>query len=323
MRPLRVVVIGCGRMGSLRATAAIRFGATVTAAVDARSEVADRLAEQLPGCRAAAGVSAIDLDGVDALFVCTPPGARGGVEVEAALRGVSVFMEKPIGLSAAQAAPLTAALSESRAISAVGYMNRYRQSVRSARADLQNHTVLGASGFWVNAPYGVSWWADPLQSGGAINEQATHMVDLARYLLGEVIRVRAVDSAAERDGGVDRSVSLILELETGAAASLFYSCGAKDKRIGFEVFTPAGSVLLDGWDLQRLDPLTRQPLCPPAADRYDIFHDETAAFLRAVESGSAAEVLCDFEEAVRTQRVMDAIEGAMRTGETREVEAGR
>lgn len=316
MSEARVAVVGCGRMGRLRAEGARRHGARVVAVHDERPELARALADEL-GARVAPSAGDLGWGELDAVFVCTPPGARGAVELAAAANGAALFVEKPVGLSAAAAGPLARAARDAGIVTAAGYMNRYRPSVRSARDALAGERVLGAVGFWVNAVYQVPWWADPRQSGGPVNEQATHLVDLSRFLLGEVTRVRAVPSPAGDTGAP--GAAIVLELARGAAVTLFYSCGVTGKRIGFEAFTPEGGVLLDGWDLRRLDPATREPLSDAPAERYQVFHDETAAFLRAA-AGEGGEVLCDLDDALRTQRVVDAIGRALRTGETVEVE---
>ena len=56
---------------------------------------------------------------------------------------------------------------------------RWENNIRAA-------AVLGAAGNWVNASYAVPWWGRRELSGGPVNEQATHLVDLARHLVGEV-----------------------------------------------------------------------------------------------------------------------------------------
>jgi myo-inositol 2-dehydrogenase / D-chiro-inositol 1-dehydrogenase len=315
MNQLRVGVVGCGRMGALRADAATRHGATVVTAFDPRVEVAEALAARFPDCRA---VPELEFVGLDALFICSPPAARGNVERQAVLRGIPVFMEKPIGLSAAHVWPIQEAVRSSQTITAVGYMNRYRESVLSARRELEGRAVLGATSFWVGGPYQVPWWVDPVQSGGPVNEQATHVVDLARFLLGDVARVQAVEATDARSHA-GRSVAVMLEFMGGAVASIFYSCGASDKRIGFEVFTSEGSILLSGWDLQRTDPVSNEPLSRAPGDRYQIFEDETAAFLRAVAQGADEEILCNLEDALRTQAVVDAILRAIRTQTAQQV----
>ena len=99
MTAARVVIVGCGRMGAVRAAAAEQVGARVTALVDAVPETAESLARLHPGSRVIPGTAAIDWDEFDAAFVCTPPGARGA-ELDAVRAGVPVLLEKPLGLSA-------------------------------------------------------------------------------------------------------------------------------------------------------------------------------------------------------------------------------
>jgi myo-inositol 2-dehydrogenase / D-chiro-inositol 1-dehydrogenase len=304
---LACAMIGCGRMGMLRAEGIARFGGTVVAAADPDAARAQALAARFPGCRVLRDPSELSMKGLDALFICTPPSERGDLERHAVRSGVALFLEKPLALSLRHAEPLLQAIRSTGAITAVGYMSRYRPSVLSLRSDLERTSVLGATGCWVNAAYQVPWWSDPARSGGPINEQATHLVDLSRFLLGEVDVVSAVPATVSGLAAPSIGASILLEFRTGTVANLFYSCSAAEKRIGFEVFTPAGALTLDGWDLRRIDPGTRQPVDPPFAERYDVFHRETAGFLGAVLSGHRAEILSDVEDASRTQAVVDAI----------------
>jgi myo-inositol 2-dehydrogenase/D-chiro-inositol 1-dehydrogenase len=143
-----------------------------------------------------------------------------------------------------------------------------------------------------------------------VNEQATHLVDLARYLVGEVRQVQAVVSEHPERPGMAGSAAVTLEFDHGVLGSLFYSCRATAKEIGFRVFTADGAVRLDGWDLVRADADAAPGSSAPPADRYQVFHDETAAFLAAVAGGPRGGIRCDLEDAVRTQQVVDAIHRA-------------
>src|SRR4051812_36581062 len=193
---LRVAVVGCGRMGLVHAKNAAELGHRVTIACDVDLARATTLASAHPGCVAFGDPASIPWDSVDAAFVCTPPFARGPVELFAAKAGVPLFLEKPIGLSAMQCAPVLAAVRKARVITSVGYMNRYRGSVRRARALVSTETPLGFAAHWFGAAYRVPWWGDPALSGGQLNEQCTHLVDLARHLMGEVAEVSALAQPA-------------------------------------------------------------------------------------------------------------------------------
>ena len=303
-------------MGQLRARASASFGAHVVAVCDSSREVAEMLAREFYGCRVFERQEDLDWQALDAVFVCTPPAARGPVEIEAARHRTALFVEKPIGLSAGALEPLRQALLKSDTLTAVGYMNRYRASVQEARAKLAVGTVLCAAGYWVNGVYNVPWWSDADLSGGSLNEQATHLVDLARFLIGDIESVQASAVMYPDKPDLIGTAVINLRCESGVLCSLLYSCRASHKAVSFQAFTEAGSMRLNGWDLDLLDGTGSSPLSQPTTDRYRIFHEETDIFLKAVSTDTPSLVLCDFNDAFRTQQVMDAIALAIHSGKT-------
>jgi myo-inositol 2-dehydrogenase/D-chiro-inositol 1-dehydrogenase len=313
---LRVAIVGCGRMGRERAAAATKLGAKVVTAVDSDPGAAEQLARLLPDCATAADASELDWPSLDAVFVCTPPFARGSVELAAVAAAVPVFMEKPVGLSRDQCLPLAAALERTPCLTAVGYMNRYRESVAAARRLLTDRTVLGVSCSWVTGPYGVSWWSEESLSGGCVNEQTTHLVDMTRYLVGEVAEVQAMASFSAGPPSTVEAASFNLRLTTGQLCSMLYSCQADTKMVDFQVFTDKGTVRLEGWDFQ----LVGGGIAVDA-DRSQIFLREVSAFFRAVTAGRNGSILCDFRDALRTQQVVDALRGSLQKGTVERVPA--
>jgi predicted dehydrogenase len=74
-------------------------------------------------------------------------------------------------------------------VSASGYQTRYSEAADKARELLAGKTVGMALGFYLGGLPGTPWWRVQAQSGGQLVEQATHTVDLMRWLLGDVSRV--------------------------------------------------------------------------------------------------------------------------------------
>src|SRR5262245_57887388 len=126
MSKIRVGIVGCGRMGRERARASTLLGAKVTSVCDSDGARALALANQYPGSQVTSDAKEIDWFGLDAIFICLPPGTRGAIEMEAVRFGVPFFIEKPIGISTGQCVPLLEALRKRPVIHSVGYMNRYR-----------------------------------------------------------------------------------------------------------------------------------------------------------------------------------------------------
>ncbi len=322
MKRLRIVIVGCGRMGSQHADAASRLGHRIAIACDVDGARASALAGKYPGCCALSEPAAILWSAVDAGFVCTPPHARGPVELAAALHGVPLFLEKPVGLSAKQCRPALAAFKARRTITSVGYMNRYRSSVQRVRQLLAEETALGFLAHWIGAPYRVSWWADPALSGGQLNEQCTHLIDLARYLVAEIVEVTAWAQPMPERPQSTAAVSVHLRFATGALGTVLCGCLAEEKQIGCRIFTRRGLLSLDGWDFRLggasgvADPL------PPASTN-DVFTDEASVFLAAVQSGDARGIHSDLGDALQTQQVVDAATATLAAARPRPIEGRR
>jgi predicted dehydrogenase len=316
---LRLAVVGCGRMGTQHARSAARLGHRVAVACDPDPARAAALAAAHDGCRALADPAALPWEEVDAAFVCTPPFARGPVELAAARAGVPLFLEKPIGLSAEALRPALEAARAGGVLTSVGYMNRYRGSVRRAREVLAGEAVLGFAAHWMGAPYRVPWWGDPARSGGQLNEQCTHVLDLARHLAGEVAEVHAIAQPSADPAAATAAVSVLLRFRSGALGTVLCGCLASEKQIGCRVFTARGQVALEGWDFRWSPGTFGDAGGLDAAE--DPFLEECAAFLDAVRSGDGGRIRCDLAEAMRTQRVVDAARAALDGGGRRRVEA--
>ncbi len=314
MDALRIAIVGCGRMGRERAFATAQLGATVVTVCDSHGPAAEALAADIPGCQAIEHAGALAWDTLDAILICTPLFARGGIELAAIERGVPVFVEKPIGLSAQQSRQVLYALPQRPVVTAVGYMNRYRESVWQARRRLADQPILGVSCHWVVGVYHVPWWRQSQLSGGPVNEQATHVVDLARYLIGDITAVQAIAQPLDGDERCVGTASFNLHFANGVLGSFFYSCQAFDKMIDFQVFTPESSVHLHGWDFRLLDPTAPGPPPLTESDRGEIFRTELAAFFEAITTGSTHAIRCDYAEAIKTQRVVDTLNCAVQSG---------
>ena len=167
-----------------------------------------------------------------------------------------------------------------------------------ARAAAQKASFVGISCNWSGKRYSVPWWDDAQSSGGPINEQATHIIDLCRFIGGEVTEVVALGNPGE-----SRLAAAML-FENHAVGTVFYTCEAAEKNISLETTTTAGHIRLRGWDFAAEINTIDGSL--PADDGNPFLH-ETAAFLEAARLRDVAGVRSTFEDAYRTQLVVDAI----------------
>ena len=299
---MQVAVVGCGRMGRERALAAASFGVETIFLLDEDGSRAELLASACANTHILKGADALFDERPDALFICTPPFCRGPLELHAISSGIPFLVEKPIAVTSAQLQVVRDHLKRTPVLTAVGYMNRYRNSVQHAKAVLRSRHLIGITAHWAGKKYGVPWWGILEQSGGPFNEQATHIMDLLRYFTNGVEPLYA---AAQAPHGLETTVLAVVGFTDNGLGSFLYSCEAKDKDI-FVVFeTAEGVVELRGWDLELVRNTIDESRPDPESKR--IFEKETHAFLQAVASGNKNLVLCDFDDAYETQLLMDRV----------------
>ena len=311
---MRIGVVGCGRMGKERARSAVALGHQLTAVYDPDRVKAEMLATGYADAQAFSHPHEIPWQELDAVFICTPPSLRKEHELAAIGAELPFFVEKPIAIHASECTRALTALHRTPIVHGVGYMNRCRNSVRIARESLAQTAILGACCHWVGRKYKVDWWLQVDQSGGPLNEQATHAFDLFRFLVGEISAVAATAPDSTEGNGPPLSMACAVKFAEGQLGTIFYSCEAPDKHINLRIITTEGILEFDGWDL-RLVVNTIDGNLPPAVDE-DIFLAETAQFLAAVERNDPALVPCDLFDACRTQVAVDAARASLASGQT-------
>ncbi|MFZ2016792.1 MAG: Gfo/Idh/MocA family oxidoreductase, partial [Nocardioides sp.] len=101
--PVRIAVIGTGRIGGLHARLLAREvpGAALAAVADAVPGVAERVGDEL-GAPATSIDGALSAPEVDAVAICTSTETHVDLVVRAAEAGKAVFCEKPVSLDVAE-----------------------------------------------------------------------------------------------------------------------------------------------------------------------------------------------------------------------------
>jgi myo-inositol 2-dehydrogenase / D-chiro-inositol 1-dehydrogenase len=251
--PLRVAVIGVGRIGRMHAELLAREvrGAGVCAVYDARRQPADEVASAL-GVPAAASVEEI-LDGdVDAVAICSSSDTHVELLIAAAHAGKAVFCEKPVSLELAE---LDRALAEVQS-AGVPFQIGFNRRFDPAHASVREAVASGAIG----EPHLVRISSrdpepPPLEyvknSGGLFLDMMIHDFDMARYLTGaEVTEVYAtgtvrIEPSFAEIGDIDTALVTLVH-EDGCLTAIDNSRRAAygyDQRV--EVFGSRGMAVSD------------------------------------------------------------------------------
>ena len=247
--PVRFAIIGCGFIGEKRLANLPR--GSVACVYDIDRARAERLAEKAGGgCRVAESVAAAVGD-VDAVIVATVNAALAPASMEAIRAGKHVLVEKPAALSSKEIREMKSAAEARGTVVRVGFNHRYHPAFLKARE------LVGEIGslMFIRARYGHGgrlgydreWRADPkISGGGELIDQGVHLIDLARWFLGDFTFVQGHATTCYWDMPVDDNAFLNLRTKAGQTAWLHVSCSEWKNLFSFEVYGRNGKLHIEG-----------------------------------------------------------------------------
>ena len=223
---LGVAIVGCGLIGTKRAGAV--GDCRIRVCCDTAAGRAEALAARFAGAeacgdwRAAAAHAAVDI-----VVVATTHDQLAAVAEVAAAAGKHVLIEKPGARRAAELEPVARAAERTGVRVRVGFNHRYHRAMQEARRIFlagglgEMMYVRGRYGHGGRPGYDREWRADAAVSGGGeLLDQGVHLIDLARWFLGDFERVQSHLATYFWDMPVEDNAFLILTTAAGKAAHL-------------------------------------------------------------------------------------------------------
>ena len=217
---------------------------------------------------------------IDVVDIATPNNSHAEIAIAAAKAGKHIICEKPLARTAAESLAMLEAVRGTNLVHMVAFNYRRTPAVALAKKLINE----GAIGQVLNfrGTYLQDWSADPnsplswrfqkeIAGSGALGDIGTHVIDIARYLVGEISGVNAVlqtyikerpvqqggqdklGAAGKLEGvprkavDVDDEVSTLLRFENGAVGSLEATRNAHGRNnfLTFEVHGTLGSILFN------------------------------------------------------------------------------
>ncbi|MGI0078110.1 MAG: Gfo/Idh/MocA family protein [Nitrososphaerales archaeon] len=218
---------------------------------------------------------------------CAPPAVHSESMIIAAELGKDLICEKPLARTAREAQKMLRAAEKARVRHMLGYNYRFLPAVAFVR-DMIKEGLLGkiyyfkGAYFCVNGDYDdptseFRWQQQSKFAGyGALSDLGTHVLDLARYLVGEVssvsgvsetyIKKRPLTKNSNKMGTVDVDDITIasLRFKDGALGLLETSWIASGRMdyLRFEVYGSLGTVRFNLEKINELEIFFRNPSSP-------------------------------------------------------------
>lgn len=289
-KTVRVAMVGGGFMGKAHALAyaAMPMFFWPAPAVPIRAVVVDQTDELAEDARLRYGfdessnnwrkvVVRSDIDIVD---IVTPNDSHAEIAIAAAEAGKHIICEKPLARTGHEARTMLDAVNKAGIINMVAFNYRRTPAVALARRYVEEGRIGRILNF--RGTYLQDWSADPdgplswrfqkkVAGSGAIGDIGTHVVDMARYLVGEITAVNAMVKnyiptrplqsggfdklgASDRSAGgprgdvdVDDEVVTLVRFESGAIGSIEATRNAygRNNFLTFEIHGTEGSILFN------------------------------------------------------------------------------
>lgn len=222
---------------------------------------------------------------IDIIDICTPNDSHCEIALEAANNGKAILCEKPLAIDLAECEKMVAAVKKADVVNMVCHNYRRIPAIVQAKKMIERGD-LGDRIFHVHARYAQDWIADPnfplvwrlqekFSGSGANGDINSHIVDLGRYLVGEITEVcglletfvkerpileevgEGLAAKAGKQFGqvtVDDAVAWIGRFENGAVANFEATRFANGRKnhITVEINGSKGSLSFDFEDMNRL-----------------------------------------------------------------------
>lgn len=249
---MNVAIIGCGLIGQKRAMNL--KNAKLVAVVDPIREKAENIARTYPECHIATDWrNIIDHPHIDIVIIATPHNTLAEIALSFAKVKKHILIEKPAARTAKELIPLINAAKESGSLIRVGFNHRYHRALQKAREIILANTIgellfiRGRYGHGGRLGYEQEWRAKPaISGGGELIDQGIHLIDLARWFLGDFCDIQGKAHTYYWDMPVDDNSFLLLTTSKKQVAFLHASCTEWKNLFSFEIVGQHGKIDISG-----------------------------------------------------------------------------
>lgn len=350
--PLRIGLIGAGAIVQLSHLPVLSelSEVEVRAIADPGTERTEALAREYGIAPYSDHRDMISGEDLDAVLIAIPNHLHLAVIEDAASAGLHVFCEKPLAHRLEDALEIDRLMRERGLVGQIGFNQRFRTPVGLAKQAIESGVLGEVQAF--RSVYSESWEVYPsvtryrydlAQSGGAaILDLGSHRIDLARYLMGEIVEVCATVDHREIPFPADDNVFILVRFASGATGVISSDRFSPQVSNATDLYGPLGTVHLS---TETISPFASAPfalsskvpenelpavfreahwptawwnayepgewltLNPPRTNPYRL---EWEAFVRAVR-GEADVDYPSFADGARTQEVVAAAYRSART----------
>ncbi len=349
---LRIGVIGTGGISHSHGRGYLALGDRVemVACCDLDEEKAKKYAEEF-GCKYYyTDVNQMLAENeLDAVSVCTWNSAHAECTIAALNAGCNVICEKPMAMNTEEALAMKEAAEKNDKLLMVGFVRRHGDDAKLA-LELINNGQLGEI-YYTKASYlrrcgfPGGWFGDKSRSGGGpLIDLGVHVIDLAKYLMGNARPVSVYGACFDKLGArtevvgdgtwasttktekpifdVENLATALIRFENGAVLQIdtSFNLNIKEPTTNLEFFGDKAGMTLSPLELHTVVDNRLADINFQGSNAFgfsNAFNTEILNFVDAVEG--VAEPLATAQDGVELMQIIDAIYESAKTGKSVEL----
>ena len=192
----------------------------------------------------------VDAD-VDLVLITTQHHMHAPMVLESLLAGKSVFVEKPLALTAAELDEIVAEYNNQNVSVSVGFNRRFAPLAKNMKKLLGNdnspiNIVATMNAGFIPADV---WVHDMEVGGGRIIGEACHYIDLCTYFTGSRVKAVCMNAMGANPEENTDNASILLQYENGSNAVInYFANGSKAySKERVEVYSQERTMIMDNW----------------------------------------------------------------------------
>ena len=258
---INVAIVGLGKMGvSHLAIANASARLNVVAVCDSFTMLGNMVEKHCGLAYVAQYADLLNVAGLQAVVIATPTRSHDPMIRAALDKGLHVFCEKPMTLSAAVSEELAQAAASKGLVTQVGYHNRFVATFAEVRR-LLDEGVIGkvrhihgeAYGPVVLKPVGKTWRSQSSEGGGCLYDYAAHPINLMNWYGGPVLQCNGAELAKQYSTDVDDAVYANLRFGDGVTGQVTVNWSDETVRkmsTQISIWGDGGKIIVDRQELK-------------------------------------------------------------------------
>ncbi len=256
MKPHNVLIVGAGKIGSIRANVIKKLSSSSKIFIfDTDLKKAKILAKHSGGIALHSFGEGLSNNEIDIVVVAVVNKYSKPTVIAALKSGKHVLCEKPMGMNFNEALDITRAVKKYKRKFKCGFNHRYHSAIQEAYKLCKKKEIgeilyiRGVYGHGGRAGYDKEWRAKKsLSGGGELLDQGCHLIDLCQWFFNfeSVRKVYGIAKPIFWNMQVDDNAFVMYETVSGKIAQLHATWTQWKNRFRFEIYGTKGAIEIDG-----------------------------------------------------------------------------